>query len=602
MRQVERPDNKDYNKVFIVENMGLWETNPYDYDINNDLVLTYDFGVYHKVRSLGGKSLFVDHIEYPDVLERYNYLVNDFLMRWHYDKNGKDIFEYKRCEIGNVFRLEIWNDIVYYCRLFANLNVLRSIRYKDLYIGVKDPYLHQAVARHGYTFRVWSSESCYGPQEYYFPIFRWLEAALFPKGISHLIRSFLRRILETMLAVSDIMRLTRRSPKDIYVQNYYPTRPVIKRMQLDGRFNIIADTQLSVGNIFNQRTLPSFRAPLSVHKKEAERLIEGFKSRKHAVLRIADTDIEDDLYGLILKKVSRMLPHYLRYSEEIDKFLSVRDVSLLVPTGNVGAKNCLMLNKCRDRGIKSFLIINGLLMNSFMHEAKEADYINSYSESIKTNYFKGGDNVMALGDPRMDAYPPVTRSVNRVFPEIMIGTAGYCSVELNTFLACDFEFLFETLSALNEVKGTGKKMRIVLRVRADGYEGIYSRFIKQYFPGLEVEYRKEGSFADAARTADLYISIGSQTLFEASCLGIPVIYHKNDTQLLHKPFNGNSELVTSFSVRDLKEKVVAFYEGSRIFDPFLDRNIMERYVGPLDKNSLQRNIDLIYTLANGKGK
>ena len=95
---------------------------------------------------------------------------------------------------------------------------------------------------------------------------------------------------------------------------------------------------------------------------------------------------------------------------------------------------------------------------------------------------------------------------------------------------------------------------------------------------------------------DFFISIYSQSLFEASCLGIPVLYYKNDTQYFQPPFDGESEIVTGFTPDDLISKIEAFYNRDAIYDSFKEKKIMGKYIGPLDGQNLKRNMDFIYSL------
>ena len=98
---------------------------------------------------------------------------------------------------------------------------------------------------------------------------------------------------------------------------------------------------------------------------------------------------------------------------------------------------------------------------------------------------------------------------------------------------------------------------------------------------------------------DFYISIYSQTLFEASCLGIPCLYYKKDTEIINDPpFDGYSELVTVGNVEDLIDAITDFRSGDQRYDAFLERRVMEKYIGPLDGKNGERNIDYIYYLLN----
>ena len=63
---------------------------------------------------------------------------------------------------------------------------------------------------------------------------------------------------------------------------------------------------------------------------------------------------------------------------------------------------------------------------------------------------------------------------------------------------------------------------------------------------------------------DFFVSIYSQTLFEASCLGIPCLYYKKDNEVMDPPFDGNSELVTVSNVEDLTDAIRDFRSGGTL--------------------------------------
>ena len=95
---------------------------------------------------------------------------------------------------------------------------------------------------------------------------------------------------------------------------------------------------------------------------------------------------------------------------------------------------------------------------------------------------------------------------------------------------------------------------------------------------------------------DLYISFYSQTLIEAACLGIPVIYYKKDREFLDAPFDGSSEIVSIYSVAELKQAYLDFKAFHNRFNPFLNKSVLEKYVGPLDGQNTMRSINFIYDL------
>ena len=243
-----------------------------------------------------------------------------------------------------------------------------------------------------------------------------------------------------------------------------------------------------------------------------------------------------------------------------------------------------------------------MLLSDFMDEAKRSDFINSYSTSIRDNYFSQQDNVFALGDPRMDKYIDSRRNVtvtNR--PVITIGTSGFNPVDLNSNLAVEFQFLSEVLTAIKLETKSDFLPKVILKIRANNYKHQYQSFVDKYFSVMAVEITKENSIDEVLSKSDLYISIYSQTLFQAAALGVPTIYHKSDRELMHTPFDGKSELVTTSDISSLCNAIRDFSRDSSRFDLFMERKVLEKYIGPLDGLNLQRNSNFIENLLTQNG-
>jgi len=135
-----------------------------------------------------------------------------------------------------------------------------------------------------------------------------------------------------------------------------------------------------------------------------------------------------------------------------------------------------------------------------------------------------------------------------------------------------------------------------LKIRGNGYVQLYQSFVNEYFPNLRIELIQDAAFTEVIKKADLYISIYSQTLFEASCMGVPVIYYKKDTQVVHKPFDGHSELVTAQDSDGLLLMLEKFLNHDPIFECFKQKEVMAQYIGFIDGGNKKRNVDYILNL------
>ena len=240
------------------------------------------------------------------------------------------------------------------------------------------------------------------------------------------------------------------------------------------------------------------------------------------------------------------------------------------------------------------MVANGLLNFAFENDGKKTDFLNCYGVAITEDYLKNSKQGVSLGDPRMDSYVfSEGKEINREMPTITIGAAGYNNIDLNSYLAFEYDFLSDILDVISGLRLIGYENKVLLKVRTNGYSETYTKFINEYFPNLEVRVERDIPFSEVLEETDLYISIYSQTLFEASMMGIPVIYFKKDSQFMNRPFDGNCELVTAYDKVNLQEFIIKFYERDPVFDDFLNKENMSKYIGPLDGKNVERNVSFI---------
>lgn len=589
--------------LFLVQNRQYWQFRPFPYDPQLDLVLTYDFGVFQEIRAAGGKVAFLDHLINPQVMEKYNFETYDFFAKWHCDSEGKDIFAYQGIKVGNAFRIAIWANITQYVRTVLSLLAVARIEYEKMFVGIQDSYTLDILNALEMKSDTWEPQTDRPVQEYYFPILRWIDESIYPSGAKQLLKSFLTRTLDALLAVRDVFRTFRKKSINIFIHPYHPTQKVIEKLKDNPDVNLIFENYTWTEGLFEERRLP-MQGLSPRHKRLAAEMINQFQIKKTVQWTLEGFPVSDHLYPIIIRRIRKPLAECLKTVDSIVGYFGRRKLNLMVTIANIGFTNCLMINYCHRHNIPTYLIINGLLAHSYLDEAKEATWINSYGESVRNNYFRGMDNVVCLGDPRMDEYVngPDVKKVNRIRPTIVIGASGFSNVDLNSYVAVEFDFLYDILNAFQKLMARGRKMNIVLKVRSNGYAAQYEAFVNEYFPEIPVKIYDRMTMQEVLSNADLFISIYSQTLFEASCLGIPVMYYKKDTQLIHPPFDGKSELVTAFCLDDLIDKLEMFYCNSPIYDAFLDKKVMGKYVGYLDGKSTERNIDFIYSLTKPSGE
>jgi len=592
--------SKKYKSLFIVENKNHWDSEAIHFDTSTDCLLTFDFALKLAIEKLGGEAFYIDSICSPPELQKNNFIASDFFKKWHLDCHGNDIFTSQGVPFGFSFRILIWSEYLYYVRLRANLEKIRQVEYTNIYLAESGSLLSNILKKMNMPF-IHLKLPTKNNETYYFDIHQYLHNALHGFNWHNVARNVLVKVFSITSYYIDSIFLKKRTKKNVYAQIYHPTAKIVDFLKKDPSIKVITSS-LSKSNNWRsylaQRLIP-IRGKKSQFQKEADSLLGKLEANKCASLVLADgTDITQGAYNVIEKEIQGRVAEAIHILHSVVTYFKKQPVDLEIMIANLGMVQTIVDCVLKEKNTPRYLIINGILGGKFLDEGKYATYFNSYSHSIKSDYYNDAENVVCLGDPRMDSYinNDKPREINRLKPTITIGTSGFGSLNLISYVAVEFEFMFDVLTAFQEISDGGDAFRLVIKVRPNGFLNQYKNFVKQYFPNLSIDVVREVPMKEVLLKTDLYISIYSQTLFEASCLGIPAIYYKKDKEVLYPPFDKKSELVTVDTVHDLKIAFSDFKTKHQRFDAFLEKQVMEKYIGPLDGQNLERNLDFIYDL------
>jgi hypothetical protein len=589
-----------YRTVFIIDGRAGFAAVAADYDPAADLVLTYDFGLRRDIERRGGDVAFLDQLVDADTLQSDNLRLYRFFERWHLDAEGADIFTHAGVPFGFSFRLEFWNDFIFHARTRLSLERLAAIEYDALKVRTRRGEVESILDAMGLAFTAVPPTGIdVKTQEYFFAIHDWMEANIRRRGAKARVLDLLAETMARVMVAVDAMTGMRQRKPAVFVQEYHPTASVIARLRTDGRVRVIRAAPTR-GRLFGRYiALPRRSAR---HDRAAADLMSAFRTRRCERLSLSSgTDISAAIYRVIESRIAPRVAESIRVIEGASSHVARDPFGLVVLISNIGEIVTVVDCVCRTRGIPSFLIINGMLAAAYGDESKHATMINAYSPSIRDHYFRGMDNVVCLGDPRMDAYPAAPR--RRHDPQrftVTIGASGFNPTDLNSYVAVEFDFIDGVLQALRAVRDRGAEIRVVIKVRANGSKAQYVQFVDEYFPGLVAEVVDDVPMRAVLHETDLFISIYSQTLFEASCMGIPVIYYRVGDVFKYPPFDGRAELVTVDTVEALAGAIEDFRSGSSRFSPFLDRDVMATYIGPLDGRNLERNVQFSYDVLDAR--
>lgn len=592
---------KKYNfkNIFIVEDRNFWAQCSNFCDKETDLVLCIDFGLKRQLNDSGYKVEFLDHLIDSGTLEKRNVEMHNFLNTWYKDSKGNDLLEYKGYSLGDSLLLHLINDVSYFCHYFFNILGLKEIKYDSLFVLTKDNTILNSLKKAGLSFHQ-LEDSIEAPPHpvYLFPILKWVNEKVTP-SFSFKVKNVIANLFDTFFIFSDSLKKVKKPT--IYIQNYYPTKPIIREIENISSLQVILPNYLGLSKVGKHRRI-HYKSNV-VSKTIATEMILSYQTNRSCKWNVLSYPIGEYIHEMIDVVLEHYLLDALNKAESIERWMKSVNIKLMIPITNLWTSNRLIMQYCFMNKIPVYMIINGQLNVSFYHDAKDSDYINSYSASIKENYFGNKKNVIPLGDPRMDQYAGVShKKINRKSPTVIIGAAGYDSIDLNSYLAYEFDFLFDILFCFNESIKKGREANIIIKVRGNGYRDLYTDFVKEYYSHLDIRIVQDKSFFEIISEADFYITIFSQTIFEASCFGIPAIYYKKDTQFIHEPFDGKSELITANDITELQEKIDLFYNGSNVYDSFIEKSIIEKYIGPIDGKNTRRNMDFIMELAQGNHK
>ncbi len=595
--------DKKYRNIYILESRNYWSDCAETFDPNQDLVLTFDFGLKHEIEGLGGTAFYVDSLCSPDEMQKNNFLASEFFKKWHYDKTGNDIFTAQGVPFGFAFRIEIWSEYLYHVRLRANLEKLRMAKYETIFICEENAFVSDILIEMDLRFEIINKKVASHRVVYFFDIHKYMYDALHKTSIKDIARNFLVTVLSNIRFYTDTLLKGNPTQKTVYAQIYHPTKRIVKSLLKDDDLRVVTSSPLAEKGwkkFFVQRLIP-LRGRKEKFKKNAESLLDNFRKNRCAELVLIDgTNLTLGAYNVIENQIFTRVSEALRILNSVMVYIEKHPIHLEIMIANIGLMQTIVDSVLKSKGVPSYLVINGLMPSTFGDESKYAKHINSYGFETKKNYYQNAEHVVCLGDPRMDGYVSINNKnpkvINRLNPTISIGTSGFNNIDLISHVAVEFDFMFDVLTSLQQLKNDGHSFSIVIKVRPNGMLEQYKSFVAEYFNDLEIMLLRTVPMAEVLQKTDLYISIYSQTLFEASCLGIPAIYYKKDKEFLDPPFDKKSELVTVESVNDLKQAFIDFKADDPRFNAFLDKSVMEKYIGPLDGKNLERNLDFIYSL------
>lgn len=374
-----------YRHIFIVDSRDWFEPLRDRFDPRQDLVLTYDLALRADVEALGGSAAYIDRLLDPEVMQENNYRAYEFFNAWHKDASGADVFTHEGVPFGFAFRLDFWNDYIFYVRARLCLDRVMSLRCERMFVGTELEVVESILRNAKRAFESVRPGSGSTRSSYYFPIHRWMRANIRRRGVRALVFDVFEWVVGRLFALVDRARPRARRRLSMFAQEYHPTFEIVKRLRDEGRVRIVEASPTRTHFFARYVPIP----PRSRrHHARAAQLVGEWHTRRSARLTLANgLDITEDAYTVIERCIAPRVVESVRIVEGALRYVRRDPFRLELLVANIGDVATLVDCVCRATGIPSYLVINGLLVTTFVDEAKYASLINAYSTSIATHYF-----------------------------------------------------------------------------------------------------------------------------------------------------------------------------------------------------------------------
>lgn len=590
-----------YRQVFIVETLSQFKEVGPKYSIDSDLFLTFDFDLRKHIMEMGGEALYIDNLNNSIENQQNNFILHSFLENWALGLDSKDLFTYKGVSFSRAFRILFLSELFDLARLCSSLNNLNFIKFESITLIEHSSKLENILLEMNMTFSRHQVPILDSSNSFYFDDAAYMEKSLRPAGLKSFIHGRMFPYYFRLKFFLDKRGKTKRFKKTIYIHAYHSTESLIEAMQGIDDVHLVYPNFVKakgIRKLLSQSQIP-YRSCSHFHRKVAKELLEEATRQFNQKLVLVDgQDLSSKAYELITKKISDVLPQCLSDMDVITVYQKAMNIRLSIPVSSLGVRQILVESVLDSYGVPSFLILNGMMNSKFGDESKKANFINCYSEGIRREYFKEAMNALPLGDPRMDKYffqgPKKVDSNVSAQIRVGVGTSGFNSIDLNSYVAIEFEFINDILEILEN--GSLSISSIVLKTRANNSRKQYEKFINKYWKSgkNKILISEINDFSNFVASCDVYISTYSQTLFEAAAAGVPPVYYKKDVEKLYPPFDGSGELMTApnrEALRILINKVLDNKSNLASMIPSLD--YIEEYVGKVDGQSMRRNLEFI---------
>jgi hypothetical protein len=219
------------------------------FDIQTDLVLTFDFALLRMIKDLGGRAEFLDKLCTQELNQSNNFVIRDYLRLWNLNEHGEDIFNFREISFGRSLLLEIWNDVVYEVRLALCFNEIRNIAHEKIILVSPSKPICDLFSYMGIIYEEWSAKKYSTRPAYYFPIQQWLDSKFAHRSLIMKISEYALNKRAQIIFRLLKLKVLKSKKNNIFIHEYHPTKELLDYYQKNKAYRVFQ------GDISKQRGL-----------------------------------------------------------------------------------------------------------------------------------------------------------------------------------------------------------------------------------------------------------------------------------------------------------------------------------------------------------
>lgn len=547
----------------------------------NLILLVEEFHVKNfLVKSGYNKVFYIDDFITCELAEKYNVLAHSLSIDWSKDDECQDILKIDGIGIGEIFYWHFMQKIfVPFFKFFlAALKIIEIYKVKKIFIDTDFLNYVKIFELLNIEYEVFNNEPD-DSVEYEYLVGKKYQYVSPDELLAVPVADFTKKIYFAVRTVFNYANFLNAKRRNILVSSYYPTKPVIKKLLLN--FNNVI---YFIDEIYAQPYEFNIKSVIDIDDLKIK-LAAPFFRKKFIFEGIDCSDyFMCQIIRFVFDNKNKIEDAFCRVSS----FINNNSIALFFAAVDGSWLNKIAVKICQMLKIPTVVLANGIICDNYQNEAKRCDFNITYSSSIKKDYYKNARNAVVIGNPYFDQYARF--KMKKILPKktykVFICPVTYSPNAINCSKHLEDEYLFDILKTLAFYNMNKKTLAIYIKPHPASSIEYLKYFLKYYkFHDIQIV---NGRFGDVIKKADLYISNWSTSNFEAAALGIPVIYYKKDKMIFHKPFDGDSEMPAARNQSELKKLIDLFLEKPCNLSLFCNREILEKYMGPLDGYNVER--------------